>query len=209
MQDKIANHLQEIYHPDAVILHGSRARGKGRPHSDWDFILLYNQPIDIKNGRESFEDQNIEYPVCILPVDDIYGQFEAKLLGAKVLYEKNTEATDILKKAEEFYARGVHWSPEKTSDHRLWLQGRINGMKDNVDNPVVFSKYFCDFYGRVFNYWYWILQHQHSQPIYIATEEISTKDPEYYGPVSALADQGTSLEEKVELSEKIGARLFG
>ncbi|MFW6147160.1 MAG: nucleotidyltransferase domain-containing protein [Thermodesulfobacteriota bacterium] len=33
--------------PDAeVILYGSRARGDARPASDWDFLILVDQPLD-------------------------------------------------------------------------------------------------------------------------------------------------------------------
>ena len=33
--------------PDAeVILYGSRARGDGGPASDWDFLILVDQPVD-------------------------------------------------------------------------------------------------------------------------------------------------------------------
>jgi len=49
MQEIITSHLIETYEPDAIILHGSRARGKAREHSDWDFILLYAKPTTAKN----------------------------------------------------------------------------------------------------------------------------------------------------------------
>lgn len=48
MKDLIVAHLIETYSPDTIILHGSRARGKERAHSDWDFILLYTNPPNVK-----------------------------------------------------------------------------------------------------------------------------------------------------------------
>lgn len=207
MQTEIINHIKEIFQPDAIILHGSRARGKERLHSDWDIILLYSKHLEVKNGREMFKGQNVEYSVYILPLDDIFEEFGTKLQGAKVLYEKDKLGTNLLKQAADYYAQGVHWPPEKVAGHNLWLQGRINGMKDNVDNPIVFEKYFTDFYGRIFNYWYWLLKNKHSQPIYIATEEIATTDPEYYDLIAKLISSVTPVE-KAEIAEEIGARLF-
>jgi predicted nucleotidyltransferase len=208
MQDDILNHLKNTYQPDAVILHGSRARGKERSHSDWDIILLYSQQPDVKSGRELYKEQNIEYSVHVLPADDIFEHFGAKLQGAKVLFEKGDIGTTLLKQANDYYSKGVHWSPEKIADHKLWMEGRINGMRDNVDNPIVFEKYFSDFYSRIFNYWYWILHHQHSEPIYIAEEEIAEKDSVYFSLVSILVDPTTSLAEKVGVTDKVHDRLF-
>jgi len=126
----------------------------------------------------------------------------------KVLYEKDDSGTNLLKQATDYYTKGVRWSPEKMSGHKLWLQGRINGMKDNVDNPIIFEKYFTDFYGQIFNYWYWLLQNKHSQPIYIATEEIAATNTEYYELISKLISS-IAPTDKVKVAEEIGMRLFG
>lgn len=208
MQDAIVTYIKNTYAPEAIILHGSRARGKARERSDWDFILLYTKPVAIANGRELFADQNIEYSVHTLPVSDIIDEFGGKLQGAKVLYEQDNLGTNLLKEAADYYAQGVVWSKEKTADHGLWFAGRINGMKDNIDNQLLFHKYLADLYSRVFNYWYWIVQQQHSQPIYIAVEEVAEKDPQYLELVSTLIDPSVSAANKVGAAEQLHARLF-
>lgn len=208
MKDLIVAHLIETYSPDAIILHGSRARGKERSHSDWDFILLYTNPTNIKSGRILYENQNIEFSVHTFPVLDIFDTFNAKLQGAKVLYEKDTTGTALLNQAYDYYAEGVHWSPEKVADHKLWMEGRINGMRDNVDNPMVFEKYYTDLYSRIFNYWYWLLRNRHSQPVYIANEEIAKVAPIYHQLVMDLIDPESSLSQKVATAEKIQSLLF-
>ena len=208
MQNTLVSHLVATYRPDATILHGSRARGRERMHSDWDFILLYNQLTDIKSGRILYEGQNIEFSTHVLPITNIFDAFDIKLQGAKVLHEKGSVGTTLLEEARAYYAQGVHWPEDKISSHRLWTEGRINGMKDNIDNQIVFNKYFTDFYGRVFNYWYWLLRHQHSQPIYIAAEEVLEKDPEYYELVSNLVSSKSSPEKKVSAADAIYQRLF-
>ena len=209
MQEELIAHLREKYNPDAIILHGSRARGKEREHSDWDFIFLYNNATDFKSGRELYQNQNIEFSVHTLPVQDIESEFSTKLQKAKVLYETAAEGTTLLSEAISFYEKGVHWSEGKKNNHKLWLQGRINGMRDNIDNPVLFFKYFADLYPRVFNYWYWFIQEAHSQPIYIAMEEIAEKDPQYSQSMERLASLDISPAEKVSSAAEIYERLFG
>lgn len=199
MQDKIINHIIETYKPDAIILHGSRARNKEREHSDWDIILLFTHQTEVKNGRELFEGQNIEYSVHILPVEDIFGVFGTKLQNAKVLFEKGGIGSPLLKEADSYYKQGVHWSQEKIDAHKLWIEGRIQGMADSIDSPLVFHKYFSDFYDRVYNYWYWLKQHKHSQPIYTATEEILEKDPIFYRLLLSLFEEGISPKEQVTI----------
>jgi hypothetical protein len=88
------------------------------------------------------------------------------------------------------------------------MKGRIDGMVDNIDNPIVFNKYFGDLPGRVFNYWYWVLKNKHSQPIYTATAEVAKSDPDYHRLVSKLVAVESSLSEKVDISRRIFLKLF-
>lgn len=208
MKDKIVEHIKNKYQPDAIILHGSRARGYERELSDWDIVLLFNTETTFKSGRELFENQNIEFSVHTLPIADIFETFSSKLQNAVVLYERNDEGRRLLNEAIAFYAKGVHWSHEKLEAHKLWFQGRLDGMKNYVDTPEIFYKYFGDIYDRVFNYWYWLKQKRHSQPVYVALKDIQQLDPEYYNLLLKLTDQDTSLEMKVETSEKIRDYLF-
>ncbi len=179
MQDKIIDHLKNTYYPDAIILHGSRARGMNRKNSDWDFILLYKNNTICKNGRQLFEGQNIEVSIFVLPVADIIKSFFTKLQEAVVVFEKEHIGTDLLDKARSVYSQKLSLSKENINGHRLWFQERVDGMKDVVNDPILFTKYYSDLYPRIFNYWYWILHKKNSQPIYVAIEEIKINDPEY------------------------------
>lgn len=208
MQETILNHIKEKYNPDAIILHGSRARGMAREHSDWDFIFLYNSTGKHNSGREFFAGQNIEFFAVTLPVQDILETFSFKLHKATVLFERQNEGTSIMAEAKKIYAQGVHWSDEKIADHKLWFQGRINGMRDNVNQPEVFYKYFSDIYPRLFNYWYFLKQHTYSEPIYVAVREIEEKDPAYMSLVSKFTNLENSLDKKVELAEEMKDLLF-
>ena len=208
MQETILNHIKGKYNPDAIILHGSRARNMEREHSDWDFIFLYNNNGNYNSGREFFAGQNIEFSVVMLPVQDILETFSHKLNKAIVLFERQNEGTSILAEAEKIYAQGVYWSDEKIADHKLWFQGRINGMRDNVNQPEIFYKYFSDVYSRLFNYWYFLKQHAYSEPIYAAVQEIENKDSAYMYLISQFTSFESSLGKKVELAEEMRDFLF-
>lgn len=208
MQNTIVEYLKENFLPDSIILHGSRARGKERPHSDWDFILLYRQPTLVKNGRLFVDGQNVEYSVAVLPVTDIFGMFDTKLNKAKVIFDTDDIGTKIIADATAYYNIGVHWDEEKRSAHKLWLEGRIAGMRDNIDNSLLFQKYFGDFYGRIFNYWYWLTANQHSEPIYIAVDEIKEKDPIYFEMLNEMVNGSSSSERRVQLADEIVQCLF-
>ncbi len=206
MQNSIVEYLKENFEPDSIILHGSRARGKERPHSDWDFILLYRQPTSVKNGRLIVDGQNVEYSVAVLPITDVFGMFDTKLNKAKVVFDTENIATGLIKDATAYYNIGVHWNEEKRNAHKAWLEGRLAGMEDNIDNPLLFQKYFSDFYGRVFNYWYWLVAHQHSEPIYVAVDEIKEKDIEYFNLINKLVCTDNS--NKIHVAEIIVSKLL-
>jgi len=208
MKEHLIEYLKENLNPDAIILHGSRARGMAREGSDWDFILLYVSETKHKNDRATIHGQNIEYAVVTLPITDIWETFGAKLSHAKVVYEKNDTGSSLLLQAKKYYDDGVHWSPSKTEAHKLWLEGRIEGMSHYTDQPEMFFKYFSDIYSRVTNYWYWIKQHKHSEPIYVALKEITDKDPVYADLLKKFTSPSTTQKYKVEVAKLIHNHLF-
>ena len=208
MLNIIVEYLRANFQPDSIILHGSRARGRERPHSDWDFILLYKSPTTHKNGRLLIEDQNVEYYLVSLPVVNIFSTFDTKLNKAILIFDTDDVGSKLLTIAAEYYNQGVHWDKEKQNSHKLWIDGRVDGMRDNTENPFIFQKYYGDFYGRVFNYWYWLVANQHSEPIYIALDEIRELDPVYFKLVTEFADSLNEPQQKVLIAESIVSLLF-
>jgi len=208
IHEKIKNALIAKFDPDAIIIHGSRARGLAREHSDWDFFLLFTEQTSHQSSRMHIDGQNVECTIITLPVADIWNTFGSKLSHAKVVFEKEAAGTDLLLRAEKYYNDGVHWSDAKREMHKLWFDGRIEGMRHYVADPEIFFKYFADVYSRTTNYWYWIKEHRHSEPIYVAIPEIGEKDPEYSELLKQLTSPETSLEEKVLVCEKMRDYLF-
>ena len=199
--------MREAFNPVGIIIHGSRAVGRERVHSDWDLCLLFTQEKELpQNGRLLWFDQNIEYTCHHVPTIDIEGQFGVKLQFGRVLFEVNQEATKLLGEAQTLYEQPLGWGTKK-EDHALWMRGRIDGMQDTVDQPLIFERYASDFYARITNYWYLSLYDTNPKPIYIALSDIKEKDPEYFYLIETYV-HGTN-EEKVVSSEKIYQRCFG
>tara|TARA_B100000508_G_C11413328_1_gene254422 strand:+ start:65 stop:697 length:633 start_codon:yes stop_codon:yes gene_type:complete len=209
MEQEITEHLREMFKPNAIILHGSRAVGREREHSDWDLFLIYEAGTVLpKNGRLIWQDQNIEYSHHVLPVENIEDEFGVKLQFGRVLHEVGGEGTKLLEQVKDYYRKPINWSDEHCESHRLWMKGRVDGMRDTVDQPLVFERYASDFYARITNYWYVALQDTNPKPIYLALEEIAAKDPEYFSLIERFVETN-SRQEKVVAAEKIMSRCFG
>jgi len=209
MEQEITEHLRGLFNPTAIIIHGSRAVGRERAHSDWDIFLIYEEGAELsKNGRLVWQDQNIEYSHHTLPVENIEDEFGVKLQFGRVLYQANSEGAELLKQAKEFYQEPINWSDEHRESHRLWMKGRVDGMRDTVGQPLIFERYASDFYARITNYWYIAIHNTHTKPIYLALEEIQERDPDYFDLIIGFIESVDKIQ-KVQTAEKIMERCFG
>jgi hypothetical protein len=208
MEQTIVDYLRETYKPEAIILHGSRASGHERAHSDWDFVLLYSSEIDLpKNGRTKILGENIEFSHHHLPIVDVMKEFSVKLQNARVVYESESFGAEVLQSAQTACLQPLAWTPEEKHSHSLWMQGRIAGMSDTLNEPLLFEKYAADFYTRITNYWYWAIHDRYSKPMYLALEEIKDEDSEYFLIIKNFVQ--SSNEEKVNAAERIYQKCFG
>jgi len=153
-------------------------------------------------------DQNIEYTHHTLPVADVLRDFGTKLQFARVVFESSDEGSTLLARATTEYQKPLAWSVSERASHALWVQGRIDGMEDCIDDPLLFEKYAADFYGRVTNYWYWAIRDSYPKPIYRALEEIVNSDPEYYSFIERFVNAPNSGE-RLAVAKEIKRRCFG
>lgn len=205
---KIIEILKDKYNPTTILLHGSRASGNEHKGSDWDFIFLYETKDNPGSFRELVEGQNIEVQSVILPVENILDTFDTKLQHARVVFETESEGADLVAKAKELYSKGFEWTKTWPIGPKLWMRGRVDGMKDSVDSPEVFLRYFSQFYIRALNYWYFVLHKEYSQPVYIALPDIEKRDPKYRNLLKEISDLSKSNEERVSVAEDIMTHLF-
>ena len=54
---EVVRRLVEAYGPERIYLFGSRARGDGRPDSDYDLLLIVadDSPPELRQGRRAYE----------------------------------------------------------------------------------------------------------------------------------------------------------
>lgn len=211
MEREIVEYLKEKYQPCAILLHGSRAIGKERPESDWDFVLLFKKggksPGDV---RFNFKGANIEVMSAFVPVkqEEILGIFDTKLQYSRVCWEEDFFGSNLLNDAGVVYRKG-YMSPATFPDGpNLWFQGRVDGMRETVEEPLLFYRYFANFYNKAVNGWFQFLHMRYSQPFYLALPEIKEKDPQYYDLLEKFVSD-ISLPEKAEIAESIRRHLFG
>ncbi|MCA9388397.1 nucleotidyltransferase domain-containing protein [Candidatus Berkelbacteria bacterium] len=183
MIKKLTEYLKEKYHPKAIILHGSRANGFARKHSDWDFILLGVERI---SARELVFEQNVEV-LGLMEFDEkeLIRNLE-KFQSAKVVFDTGETGVALLAKARELLAKGFSWSVGWPQGPLLYMKSRVDGLVDNIDRPKVFMSHLGIFYSRSLDYWY-LFRHNYSKPVYLAVEEIQEKDPSFYKYISVLA----------------------
>ncbi|MEM9336733.1 MAG: nucleotidyltransferase domain-containing protein [Patescibacteria group bacterium] len=209
MEQQIVEHMREQFNPLSIIIHGSRAVGRERPHSDWDFFLLYDDARELpKNGRLIWNDQNIEFTHHQLPIKNIEDEFGVKLQFGRLVYDENGEGAELVARAKEHYSQPAGWSETDDYNHRLWMKGRVDGMRDTLDQPLIFERYASDFYARITNYWYWAIHDSFPKPIYLALEEIAEKDPGHLALIEQFVEE-TDRTKRFEAAEEIKRRCFG
>jgi predicted nucleotidyltransferase len=210
-KQEIVDYLRKVYKPSAIILHGSRATGNEREHSDWDIFLIFKETPTKNKGRERIVGEDVEWKVLTIPIDDnkIYDNAGVFLQYAEVLWEEETVGTDLMNQAKRVYSLGSQIDPQTHDACRQFLEHKLNGMKDDVavNDYALFLKHHYEFFLRAVNWWFEILHNENQKPFYIAFPTIKERDLEYYGLLMALCGD-CSKSEKIEAGTKIIPLLF-
>ena len=207
--EKVVKKLREKYDPEAVILHGSRAVGKERVHSDWDIILLFKSEIPRGGYREKVEGEDVEWKAYIIPStdDSIIDTFDMYLQFAKVLWEKGRVGSDLLERASMAYSKGPQLSADDIRREKQFLEHKLLSMGDDVHTPYMFLRHLSVFFNRASNLWFEILHKEFPKPFYLAIPEIVERDEEYAKYLEKLYSN-ISEEKKIEAGRKILEKLF-
>lgn len=210
MEGKIVEYLKEKYKPVAMLLHGSRAIGKERLHSDWDIFMLFEDSVPKKSNREEVDGEDVEWKAFSLPVinEQIVDKFDANLQFAKVLWEKGGDGTDLLNRAKVEYAKGPNLSDEDLRRIGQFLAHKLNGMEDYLGDQFMFARHLSVFFSRAAVLWFEILHNEFSKPYYLAMPIIKEKDPEYFKQLEILTAINVSNEDKIKVGRQIYQKLF-
>lgn len=207
-ETEIANYLRDTYKPDAIILHGSRAVDMGRPHSDWDFFLLFTGTPVKSFQREEIAGEDVEWKGIRVPIseNELLDTFGVQLQFGKVLWEEGDSGSRLLQAASDFYAKGVVVSDDERRRFKQFMLHKIHGMEDDIETSYMFLRHVSVLFDRSVNWWM-ELHGQYRKPFYIAVPQIQKEDSEYYQLLMTLCGDGPNAE-KIHAAKSIVSHLF-
>jgi len=206
----IVEYLKNTYHPHAILLHGSRAVGKERPHSDWDIIMFFKETLPEKKAyREEIAKEDIEWKACIVPMknDNIIDIVGTRLQFAKILWENDDTGTQLLNRAHEEYKKGPCLSEDDVRRYRQFIEHKLGGMKDDVDTPYMFLRHLDVFFHRAVNWYFEIVHNEYPKAFYLAIPDIEKRDPAYHKLLMELVGNASPTE-KIGTGQYIISFLF-
>lgn len=178
-EQAIVSFIKEKYNPLAIILHGSRANGHAREHSDWDIVLITKEEVDAH--REILGDANIEYTRIITPISEskFYG-FKIRTGNTKILFDTDGIAEKLITQ-NDTHASMHNPMPESGQKSRYaYFISAINGMRDDAADPLKLFDKKLDFYTRIVPTWFSLHKSQNQPSGYLAFPIIEKEDPVMY-----------------------------
>jgi hypothetical protein len=205
----ITEYLHKIYQPQAIILHGSRAIHKERPHSDWDIFLLFNEKPKLTSNREMIANEDVEWVALTIPISDseILDTCGVQLQYARVLFEENLSGTALLEQASAFYAKGFTPTLDERRRFKQFLTHKLDGMEDDIQTPFLFLRHQYAFFERATNWWF-ELRGEYRKPFYIALPLIKESDSEYHRLLLTVCEREVPETEKIAAGRKLVSTYF-
>jgi predicted nucleotidyltransferase len=210
MEQKLVNYILEKYKPLALLLHGSRANGNSREHSDWDFAIIVNDKIT--TDREIIDNQNIEIRVLVLPLPELTRENSSPWLvlragNIKVLFDTNNIAENIISQVTEYYNTPLVFSNSEIAGHGAWFKSQVDGMIDYQNEQEAFFRKLSELYPRTIMYWFHFKRRRYMPQVYQSLPIIKQEDPEYFKLIEILAGNFSNIE-KIKTAEIIFSKIF-
>ncbi len=206
IQDQITDYIVQTYKPRAIILHGSRANGMAREHSDWDILLLTDDVA--KPHREIIFGANVEYSQIKLPIsEDKEYPFQYRTENSKVLYDPEHLTEKLLAQIDVFYKKGKSFTEADRIARRAYLLSALDGIANYADNPLIMFDKKTDFYTRITISWYQFMKKEFCPSPYIAFPRIQKDDPEFYAHVETFVSS-TNSADLIHAGQQIVHKLF-
>ena len=206
-EEKLVEYLVAKYDPLAIILHGSRASGTNRPHSDWDLVLLVDKDtpteqvlvdgsaIDIEALRPDIDNQKI--------LKEIGGTFHS----SKILFDTEKVGEKFVERVQKLASAGFRLTSEEYNSRKLFLFRLLNRLVDAGDeHPIEFAYHFGNFLLKAINYSFQV-KGQWSKSVYEAIEDIESNNVNLAKELR-IAVSNVSNMEKVETAKRIYRLIF-
>lgn len=204
---ELVEYLKKKYKPLAIVLHGSRARGKNRANSDWDIYLFVDKKkkvVDHMWNGQHLDIWPIQVPVSTEFFVDTFGP---TLFNARVLFDtKDSLATKLVAEAQTFLSLGRKWTKSEYQNAKSYVERTLSRLEGTIEKPEVFFCHLGNFYQAAIQY-YFQTQKKFTKPIYEAVELIQKEDNKYYKDLQSLIGS-ESASAKVKTAKKIYKKLF-
>ncbi len=207
LKNKIIEYIKEKYHPLSIILHGSRANGMAREHSDWDVLIFVKQEVK-KVSREIVFGANIELKQVIYPIpkDHSFG-FYFRTENTNILYDPENVVPELLKKNDSKICQGRKLDKTDEVARIAFLSSALDGILDYSDNELILFDKKIDFYSRIIPSWFAFKKDQYEPSHYYAYPTIKEEDPSFYVLLQEFV-RATSSEDLVKTGKKLINSIF-
>lgn len=206
-EEKLIEYLVAKYDPLAIILHGSRASGINRLHSDWDLVLLVDKDtpteqalidggaIDVEALKPDIDDQKI--------LKEIGGTF----YSTKILFDTEEVGKKFVERAQKLALVGFCLMPEEYNSRKLFLFRLLSRLVDAGDeHPIEFEYHFGNFLLKAINYSFQV-KGQWSKSIYEAIKDIENNNVNLAKELNIAVSKISNIE-KVEVAKRIYKLIF-
>lgn len=214
---KLVAEIVARHNPDAIILHGSRVRGFARPHSDWDFRLVYEEKPPISTHREWILEQNVELGVTRAPKDDLEAvdRFAPSCAGALVCHDPKGIGARIVAAVNEAAKERCPVPELRQVAGLLFVRGRLDAMRE-AEFPQCRLIARAELWEAAANRFMELTLDRWSLPPYQSRDEIAKASPSFAANLDALAAEGGAAAEDAagaalyaELRERVASRFPG
>ncbi len=198
---------------ESIILHGSRAAGFAREHSDWDFIVLSYTQQQQEYFRHEIDGMYFEYQLYTLPIDkdDIFRVFNTKLQFSQLVFDKQHHGAKLLQDAQGFYRAGI---PQKflSQDFKEYRKKNrmhiVDTLRDVINDSAMFMKKLGLIYPQIINEWYWFKKREYPKNLYISIPQIANEDIWFSRKLEIVYMQDYSFQEKINALDEMIAYIY-
>jgi len=182
--EKISHHLISKYAPMALLLHGSRARGDHVQTSDYDIIVVCNEPDIVVT--EIFENHTLDL-MGTSPQIQVLKSGHTPLYPLQILYNNEQDiGKQLVRATQAAFDQGPNClTPQEWGNRRHYTQRLLNRLRSRNDDKMLRYYYLSDLYDRMIRYWFeknqiWTMS------AYRALPHIKANDSEYYHALENL-----------------------
>jgi hypothetical protein len=182
--DGILSYLRTKYSPKAILLHGSRAREDNFAKSDYDLVLITENPDHPR--PEYYEECALDID-GVSPTETILKAGQTPIWPCVVLYDDGDDLGEHLATQTQlaFLQEPVPLTREELENRCNFSKRLIQRIQARGEDPMIRFYYVGDFYQRVLRYWCELNQ-RWTMSVHLLLPIIATENPGFYKMLKEL-----------------------